>query len=88
MCESRRWETNRSHSYLVRGYGSYFAEARVCCLRDYCGYGCCRCVGRNFYDGQRKTTSVCSDDGENAFVAAIDGRPHHYRPVGLLLGGG
>ena len=41
------------------------------------------CVGRNFYDGQRRTTSVCRDVGGSACAAATVGRPHHYHLVGL-----
>ena len=59
------------------------AKARVGCLREYCGYGCCHCVGRNFYDSQRRTTSACRDVGRSTCAAAIVGRPHHYRLVGL-----
>ena len=36
---------------LVRCCAGCSAEARVCCLRDYCGYGCGHIVGRNSYDG-------------------------------------
>ena len=41
------------------------------------------CVGRNLYDGQRRTTSVCCDVGGSACAAATVGRPHHYHLVGL-----
>ena len=61
---------------------------RLVCIASVviCGYGCCHFVGRNFYDGQERTIGVCRDDGESACAAAIVGRPHHYRLVGL--GGG
>ena len=47
-----------------------------------------RCVGGNFYDGLRRTTSACRGDGESACAAAIVGRPHHYRLVGVSRGQG
>ena len=50
-----------------------FAKARVCCLRVSRSYCCCHCVGRNFYNGQRRTTSVCRDNSESACAAAIVG---------------
>ena len=85
MRESRLWRASRSCGYLVRGCAIYFAEARVGCPRDYCGYGCCRYLGRNFYYGQR-TTSECGDVGRSACAAANVGRRQHYRLVGLGVG--
>ena len=59
---------------LVRSCASCFAEARVCCLRDYCGYGCGHIVGRDSYDGQS-----CLEYGGSAYAVANDGRRHRCR---------
>ena len=65
----------------------------VCCVRDYCNYGCCHCVVKSFYAVERQTTSVCfrrlqsgHGDGESARAAANAGGCHHYRRVDLAGG--